>query len=144
MKILLVEDQLAFANILVRSLDGLNIHHVETIAAAREWLNKNRADLILLDLGLSDSQGLDTLRAIKDVKVPKVVISGRYDITAEAHELGATDYVVKTTMLSDIVDRIMFNVSKIKPRKRLSEKVFGEIKMCFERERFARLELTTV
>lgn len=144
MKILLVEDQLAFANMLARLLEGLDIHHVETMAEAREWLSDNRADLILLDLGLSDSQGLGTLRALKDIKTPKVVISGRFDISSEAYHEGAIDYIPKTTQVGEIVERVMFNVAKVRPRKRFSDNVFSEIRACFEQSRAPfEVELTT-
>lgn len=139
MKILFVEDQLAFANMIVNSLEGLPIYHVESLSEAKEWLRKNRADLILIDLGLTDSQGLDTLRAFKDCRAPKVVISGRYDIVSKAYESGANDYIVKTTPLPDLLDRIMFNVEKARPRKRFSDSTFIQIKACFEA---ARPELT--
>src|SRR5262249_58179052 len=56
-------------------------------------------DLIILDLGLPDMQGLELLRTIRerDEKVPIVVLSSRGDERAkvEALDLGADDYATK-------------------------------------------------
>jgi two-component system, OmpR family, KDP operon response regulator KdpE len=67
-------------------------------------------DLIILDLGLPDVQGLDLLRTIRERndKVPIVVLSSRGDERAkvEALDLGADDYVTKPFGMDELLARM--------------------------------------
>ncbi len=69
-----------------------------------------KPDLIILDLGLPDMQGLDLLRMIRqrDERVPIVVLSSREDEKAkvEALDLGADDYVTKPFGMDELLARI--------------------------------------
>src|ERR1039457_5637152 len=66
-RLLLVEDNPKDAR-LVRNLlhkdHGTSIHQVDRIATATEHLAGHEIDVVLLNLGLADSQGLDTLRSV--------------------------------------------------------------------------------
>jgi DNA-binding response OmpR family regulator len=87
--------------------------------------------MILVDLGLADSQGLDTLRELRGYKVPKVILTARFDLSSAVTNLGAIDYIVKTTPLPEIYERIMFNIAKVKgSRKLLSPSAFEQLKTC--------------
>jgi DNA-binding response OmpR family regulator len=144
MKILMIEDQPAFSQMMVHLMEGLDIEVVDTLGAAIERLEAQRYDLLMVDLGLPDSQGIGTIRALRKWKTPKVVISGRFDISEEvAKEPGVIDYVAKTTPLGELSERIMFNVAKVRPRKRFTDNVFHELRACFERDRAWVGELTT-
>ena len=74
---------------------------VETLAEAQQQLANHRIDLVLLDLNLPDSSGLDTFRNLhrKFRDVPIVVLSGMSDesIALEAVRGGAQDYIVKAS-----------------------------------------------
>ncbi len=132
-KILMIEDHPQFAQMMVHLLEGFQIDVVTTLAAAKERLAAKRYGLILVDLGLPDSQGLDTLRALKGFKVPKVVLTARCDLASGAANCGAIDYVIKTTELTDLLERIMFNVSKIvKPKLRFAPDVFAKLQECLQ------------
>lgn len=135
MRILMIEDQPHFSGLVRNMLEGVDIDVAETMAEAKNLLRENRYDLILVDLGLPDSDGVGTLRALKDRKTPKVVLTGRFDLVSEAAELGCADYVYKTMELSDLYERLMFNISKVERvrRPRFSPEVFGQIRACFER-----------
>jgi PleD family two-component response regulator len=79
--------------------DHYRLTHVQRLTAARKHLENNRVDVVLLDLDLSDSQGLDTVRQVHAVapSVPIVVLS-RLDDEARAIQAlqeGAQDYLVK-------------------------------------------------
>ena len=67
-------------------------------------------DLVILDLGLPDMQGLDLLRQIRQLRedVPIVVLSSRGDEVAkvEALDLGADDYVTKPFGMDELLARI--------------------------------------
>jgi DNA-binding response OmpR family regulator len=103
-RILLVEDNLGDARLVSTLLEGsaldpIDIVHVRDLAAATATLARERFDAIVLDLGLPDSSGLDTLQRVRpaDGGVPLVVLSGCDDtrLRARATELGAADFVSK-------------------------------------------------
>lgn len=103
-KVLLVEDNPADARLLREALAEISdfkfeITHCETLAQTRESLAKNPSDVILSDLGLPDSQGLDTVRQIHNAApgVPIVVLTALNDESfgSLALQQGAQDYLVK-------------------------------------------------
>jgi two-component system KDP operon response regulator KdpE len=77
--------------------------------AALELLAQN-PDLVILDLGLPDMQGLDLLRAIRarNEQVPIVVLSSRGDEAGkvDALDLGADDYVTKPFGMDELLARM--------------------------------------
>lgn len=101
--VLLVEDEAGDARLVCELLREVEpryaLQTVATLAEALRQLAQQRYAAVLLDLGLPDSQGLPTLRAMLQAAgpVPLVVLSGRDDETVaiRAIQLGAQDYVVK-------------------------------------------------
>ncbi len=75
------------------------LSHQETLKETLLYLGKNRCDVILLDLSLPDSHGLDTLLQIHQLysRIPIIVLTGLDDneLALEALRLGAQDYLVK-------------------------------------------------
>jgi two-component system KDP operon response regulator KdpE len=71
---------------------------------------REKPDLIILDLGLPDMQGLELLRTMRtrDERVPIVVLSSRADEVAkvQALDLGADDYVTKPFGMDELLARI--------------------------------------
>lgn len=103
-RILLVEDNPDDARLFWRSVLDAGEHdvvpvHVETLGEAVERVAEGDISLILLDLSLPDSQGLDTvLRMIEGAPdVPVVVLTGLDDADTgqQAITAGAQDYLVK-------------------------------------------------
>ncbi|MDY0169333.1 MAG: SpoIIE family protein phosphatase [Thermoguttaceae bacterium] len=103
-RILLVEDDpddvWVMRNLLSDRWDGpYELVHVELLSTAIELCAKRRFDVVLLDLALPDSQGLETFFAINAQvdDVPIVVLSGYSDESAamKAVQAGAQDYLVK-------------------------------------------------
>jgi two-component system cell cycle response regulator len=103
-KVLLVEDNPADARLLREALAEIadsrfEITHCETLAEAHEFLAKSTSDVILSDLGLPDSQGLETIRHIHKAApgVPVVVLTALNDESFGGQVLqeGAQDYLVK-------------------------------------------------
>lgn len=103
-KVLLVEDNPADVRLLREALSEITdsrfeITHCETLAQACESLAKNTPDIILSDLGLPDSQGLETVRHIHSEApgVPVVVLTSLNDESfgSQALQEGAQDYLVK-------------------------------------------------
>ena len=88
-----------------------SVHRVSSLAAAIEEIAGGGYDAILLDLGLPDSDGLDTFRAVAKMAphVAIVVVSGlhNWDTAEEAVMLGAQDFVVKGTTRRGELTRVV-------------------------------------
>lgn len=106
LRILYVEDNLADVVFIEEMLNeekafGFNytLENVELFAEALQRLDQNDIDLVLLDLSLPDSQGMDTFRAIKHKTpaMPVIVMTGMTDtkLAASAVLEGARDYLIK-------------------------------------------------
>jgi len=104
MKILAIEDNPADVELIRELLLDLQVSsdgllNAGTLAAARTLLSRGDIDFVLLDLGLPDSQGIDTLRTVRSSfpSLPIVVITGFDDDEAGMLALreGAQDYLVK-------------------------------------------------
>jgi len=104
-KVLLVEDNLGDAR-LIREIfrqqlsNYSKLSHVETMEGAERHLSAHSVDLVLLDLGLPDEQGLGAIRRVHAVapKVPVVVMTGLDDdeVAVQALEEGVQHYFVKS------------------------------------------------
>jgi len=91
------------------------VSHVENLSDAFEQLQADTYDLVLLDLGLSESSGLDTLDRYTETvagtdaidHTPVVVLTGLNDDSAavEAIERGAQDYLIKDNVDENILHR---------------------------------------
>ncbi len=108
MRVLLVEDDEAIALPLIEGLErhGLEVSHVSTGADA---LAADPLDLVLLDLGLPDVDGLEVCRALRArSSVPIIVVSARGEETERVVglEVGADDYLVKPFGVRELVARI--------------------------------------
>jgi PAS domain S-box-containing protein len=103
-KILLVEDNPSDVVILAENLErdqlsAFDLTNAELLSAALDLLRQEKFDIILLDLGLPDSFGLDTFARVHQAipNIPIIVLSGRSDedLALEAVQAGAQDYLVK-------------------------------------------------
>jgi two-component system KDP operon response regulator KdpE len=111
LKVLVVDDEPPIRRLL---RTGLGTQGYQTLdapnAKAALDLMSDKPDLVILDLGLPDMQGLDLLRQIRAQRedVPIVVLSSRGDENAkvEALDLGADDYVTKPFGMEELLARI--------------------------------------
>ncbi|MFD9739762.1 response regulator transcription factor [Umezawaea sp. NPDC059074] len=108
MRVLLVEDDDPIALSLTQGLlrHGYEVDRVGTGAAA---LAAAPADVVLLDLGLPDVDGLDVCRELRArTDVPIIVITARADEvdTVAGLEVGADDYVAKPFGVREVIARI--------------------------------------
>lgn len=110
-RILIVEDETRIANFIRATLQA---NGYETITAAtgreaRSMISSHCPDLILLDLGLPDADGLDIIRSVREwTQLPILVVSARTherDKVA-ALDAGADDYVVKPFGTGELLARI--------------------------------------
>src|SRR5262245_41523132 len=111
LKVLVVDDEPPIRKLLRM---GLGTQGYETLdapnAKAALDLMSEKPDLVILDLGLPDMQGLDLLRKIREQRenLPIVVLSSRGDEAAkvEALDLGADDYVTKPFGMEELLARM--------------------------------------
>jgi two-component system, OmpR family, response regulator RegX3 len=106
--ILLVEDDDSIAEPLRKGLEreGYTVHRVAT---GREALATSGAEMVLLDLGLPDIDGLDVCKRIRAASdVPIIVVSARGEEIDRVLglELGADDYLTKPFSVRELVARI--------------------------------------
>ncbi len=110
-RVLLVEDSLPDARIVQHRLraaaseaEEWRLERVGALTPAIDRLGKRNLDVVLLDLGLPDSQGLETLARLReaDAQTPVVVLTGTCDeaLGIRALELGAQDHLVKSEVAS--------------------------------------------
>lgn len=113
-EVLLIEDNQAYAKMLATGLARVGtitvrLTHAASLAEGLQRLSDRQFDLILLDLNLPDSTGIDTLTRIKAVTVgmPVVVLTGTEDqaVAAQAMNSGAQDYLVKGHSDLDVLAR---------------------------------------
>jgi two-component system KDP operon response regulator KdpE len=109
--VLVVDDEPAIRRLLRTSLgaEGYRVSEAETGAEALNRQAGDAPDIVLLDLGLPDIDGLDVLRAIRARSaVPIVVLSAREDERGKvtALDLGADDYVTKPFGIAELVARL--------------------------------------
>ncbi|MCZ4607202.1 response regulator transcription factor [Streptomyces sp. Lzd4kr] len=119
MRVLLVEDDEPVAESLRRGLlrYGFEVAWVTTGGAALS--HSDPYDVVLLDLGLPDADGLDVCRALRERgDVPIIVISARSDETDRVVglELGADDYVSKPFGVREVIARIRAVMRRSRPR----------------------------
>ncbi|WP_105973077.1 response regulator transcription factor [Streptomyces geranii] len=119
MRVLLVEDDEPVAQSLRRGLVryGFEVAWVSTGGAALG--HDEPYDVVLLDLGLPDTDGLDVCKALRERgDVPIIVISARSDETDRVVglELGADDYVSKPFGVREVIARIRAVMRRVQPR----------------------------
>mgnify|MGYP000016562548 CR=1 FL=1 len=110
--ILVVEDERTISNFICRALTA-NDYKAMSATTGKEALSlffSHRPDLVLLDLGLPDMDGLDVLKELSGLpqEVPVIIISAR-DRESEkvkALDMGADDYVVKPFGVPELLARI--------------------------------------
>jgi len=110
-RILVVDDEPAIRRLL-RSTLGVQDYTVleaASVAQALELLEREKVDLIILDLGLPDGDGFEVIRKLRpDSQVPIIVLSSRDDERGKVQALdaGADDYVTKPFGVEELVARI--------------------------------------
>ena len=109
--ILVVDDEPAIRRLLRTSLGGQGFGVVEagSGAEALQQIEREKPDLLILDLGLPDVSGIEVIRSVRvRSTLPIIVLSVRDDERGkvEALDLGADDYVTKPFGTEELVARI--------------------------------------
>jgi two-component system, OmpR family, KDP operon response regulator KdpE len=111
-KVLVIDDERAIRKLLRTGLStqGYDILDAPDGKTALDLLAAQKPDLVILDLGLPDIDGLDLLKTIRtrNESVPIVVLSSRSDEAGKvkALDLGADDYVTKPFGMDELLARL--------------------------------------
>ncbi|MBB4264952.1 diguanylate cyclase domain-containing protein [Roseospira visakhapatnamensis] len=126
---LLIEDNLGDARLIQYLLDDadgarLSFTHVTSLAPALDLLRQESFDVILLDLTLPDSNGLETLEIVHRTRadIAIVVLTGidATDIAIGAVQRGAQDYLVKGRGDGQLIKRsLLYAVERQRANQRL-------------------------
>ncbi|MCX6985242.1 MAG: response regulator [Lentisphaerae bacterium] len=117
LRVLLVGDNKSDADLITELLPGdestqFEVECVTRLSEALECVGAGRFDIVLLDIGLPDSDGLDTLRSMRRqaAQLPILVLAG---ISHDQGKEGAQNYLVKgQTYTSQIAREIKFAVER--------------------------------
>ncbi|HUE64139.1 MAG TPA: response regulator transcription factor [Rhizomicrobium sp.] len=112
MRILIVEDEKKYLDILLRSLkgEGFTADGVGTASDAVEYLKTYHYDLVILDLQLPDGTGNSLLRRMRETghTMPVLVLTAQSELESkvENFQSGADDYVVKPVAMAELAIRV--------------------------------------
>lgn len=103
-----------------------NVESASTLADTLAHLKNNQYDVVLLDLGLPDSNGIETVQKVAQVNpnIPIVVLTGLEDEQTglSAIQNGAADYLVKgPAMETSLVKTVLYAIERKKAAEKLHE-----------------------
>ena len=136
-KVLIVEDDFAVCALLRNYLKD-SVFRLTEAHSAQEGLTaviEKRPDIVILDLGLPDGDGIQIVKSIREwSKIPIIIMSGRIDDEdkVKALDAGADDYVTKPFSVTELLARLRVAARHLDLRD-TTEPVFesGPIKMDY-------------
>ena len=117
------------------------VHTALTGAEALEVAAKHPPDLIILDLGLPDLDGVEVIQGLRGwTSAPILVLSGRADSTdkVEALDAGADDYVTKPFSMDELLARMRAVTRRTAPGEDLPQIRLGELVVDLAAKRVSR------
>lgn len=137
-RVLVVEDDIDIQGYCKTVLEAaaFSVDACGTAAKARSLFNANRPDLVVLDIGLPDGNGLDLMRewhAYPGPKVPVIFLTSRGDLKTrlECFQQGGQDYLPKPFASEELVARVRVHLQVKKSHEEL-------VKRNYELELLAR------
>jgi len=134
-KIVLIEDDADLYSLIQYNLDkeGFTVVGSQTGKGALEMCRRERPDLIILDIMLPDSDGLDICKGIRAhpelAHIPVIFLTARASETDRivGLELGANDYIVKPFFVRELIARIKIHFRGQQPTTKLLK--VGELEL---------------
>lgn len=120
MRLLIVEDEARIAGFLVKGLTarGYEVEHVltgaEALARAGAAAAGGGYELVLLDLGLPDMDGMEVVRLLRarGATVPVLIHTARGGEREAGLEAGADDVLVKPVPFGELLERVRAHVGR--------------------------------
>ena len=127
--VLVIEDDKYISNFIAVSLkkEGYKVMLAESADEGLFLFSSNHPDVLLLDLGLPDKDGLEVIREVRNISsTPLLVVSarGQEKEKIEALDLGADDYLTKPFFMGELLARIRVVKRKLQQLPAPSETVF--------------------
>ena len=129
LRLLIIEDDIIDRKLLERligqsSLGGCDVRNADRLSAALDRLQEEPFDIILLDLGLPDSQGMESVSRLQTCAphVPIIVLSGLDDenTATQAVQIGVQDYLIKGQVDANLLMRsIRYAMERKKAERQL-------------------------
>lgn len=153
-KVLVVEDELQIAKFLRKALEdiGCQVFEANNLNRSLIKVGARSPDLVLVDLGLPDGDGIDLIKKIRSWSVmPIIVVSARGTDTAKiaALDAGADDFVSKPFSINELLARVRAQLRRADFRSgSVAQRVcFGNIEVDLEKRTVQRngelIKLTT-
>lgn len=109
-KILIVDDEKAICDLIDLNLSasGYQCAAVQDGLKAIEMIEKEKYDLILLDIMLPGVDGFDIMEYVRPLKIPVIFITAKHEVRdrVKGLKLGADDYLVKPFDVVELVARV--------------------------------------
>ncbi len=147
MSMLIVEDEPQIRRFVRGALEGegWQVHEAATVAQGLVEAGTRRPDLIILDLGLPDGDGVDFLRDLRAwSKVPVIVLSARTreDDKIAALDAGGDDYLTKPFGVGELLARVRAALRRGRPQSSAAgeraQVAFGDVVVDFSQRRVRR------
>lgn len=138
--ILIVEDDPPIRNLISVALKAHDYRYISAATAANAIMeaSSHNPDIVLLDLGLPDQDGVEVIRKIRSwSNMPIIVISARSDDAdkIEALDAGADDYLTKPFSVDELLARLRVTIRRLKqiPSDSADQKVFvnGQLRIDY-------------
>jgi two-component system KDP operon response regulator KdpE len=142
-RVLVVDDEpqiLRALRINLRARD-YDVHVAATGVQALEVASRYPPDLVILDLGLPDLDGVEVIQGLRGwTGVPIIVLSGRADSSdkVEALDAGADDYITKPFGVAELLARMRAAVRRTRPAEELPRIQLGRLVIDLAAKRVTR------
>ncbi|MCX7077932.1 MAG: two-component system response regulator KdpE [Pseudomonas sp.] len=139
LRVLIVEDEIEIRRFVRMALEaeGLLVYEADSLQRGLIEAGTRRPDLIILDLGLPDGDGVDLIRDLRTwSQVPIIVLSARSAESAKivALDTGADDYLVKPFGTGELLARVRAQLRRsVKSAESTSIVTFGDVQIDMER-----------
>lgn len=135
-KILIVEDDntIAFSMKYALEAEGYNVDGANNIDTAKQQLESNDYDLILLDVMLPDGTGYELCKDIRNSKDTSIIFLTACDEEVNVVmglDLGGDDYITKPFRVRELMSRINAVMRRKSPQKKISDSMlkFGDLEI---------------